>query len=178
MSILTRHDIVAGLHDLAERLAGDELTVQIVVVGGAAMVLEHAPERGATRDVDCWVNSPPDVRESVSRHVATIGRERQWPHDWLNDAATRFFPENAGPSDWHTLLQLGSVTIDVADAKMLFVMKLRASRPTRDFTDLDVLADHLAVTSRDQVLELYDSRYPEDPLTARAAIWLHARFGA
>ncbi len=83
--MLERGDIVWALEQLAVRLGDAGHKVSISVVGGAAIVLEHNPNRGSTNDIDGWINATPRNRAAVDSVVADISRERGWPDDWLND---------------------------------------------------------------------------------------------
>ncbi len=178
--MLERSDIVWALEQLAVRLGNAGHTVSISVVGGAAIALEHNPDRGSTNDIDGWISATPATRTAVDSVIADISRERGWPDDWLNDKATTngFIPEDAEAKDFHEVVSHGDVTITVAGPTLLFAMKLRASRGRRDFLDLDVLVGVCEITSRAAAVELYEGHYPEDPLSAKAQTWLDQHFPA
>jgi hypothetical protein len=78
---------VWALEQLAVRLGDAGHTLSIAVVGGAAIVLEHNPDRGSTNDIDDWINTTPATRTAVDSVIADISQERGWPDDWLNDKA-------------------------------------------------------------------------------------------
>src|SRR4051794_3519783 len=86
MRLLSRAMILTALEELARELAAMGTTRQeeIVLAGGAALVLmDNARE--ATRDAAvCAVASgPAALREAARRVAATLGL----PEDWLNDGA-------------------------------------------------------------------------------------------
>ena len=176
--MLERHDIVWALDQLVVRLSGGGHKVSISVVGGAAIVLEHNPDRGSTNDIDGWIHATPETRLAVDLVVADISQERGWPDDWLNDKVMTngFIPEDAEACDFHEVVSHGMVSITVAEPPLLFAMKLRASRGRRDFLDLDVLVDVCKINSRAAAVELYDRHYPEDPLSHKAKGWLDQHF--
>ena len=83
--ILERSDIEWALKQLAVRLGDARQTVSKSVVGGAAIVLEHNPDRGSTNDIDGWINAAPATRTAVDSVIADISPERGEPDDWPND---------------------------------------------------------------------------------------------
>jgi hypothetical protein len=83
--VLSRDDIRRALLALAGELQDMSARCEIVIVGGAAVVLLYGA-REATKDVDVLILSaiePAIVREAVRR----TGRALDLPEDWLNDAA-------------------------------------------------------------------------------------------
>ena len=78
--------IVWALAQLAVRLGNAGHTVSISVVGGAVIVLEHNPDRGATNDIDCCINATPATRTAVDSVIADISRQRGWPNEWMRAA--------------------------------------------------------------------------------------------
>ncbi len=86
MALLSRDDIIKGMTSLAEKARAENVTLEIVVVGGAAMALAYQ-SRLATRDVDVVFLSPPHFEAQIRRWAKLIAAEHQWPDDWLNDAA-------------------------------------------------------------------------------------------
>lgn len=83
--MLSRDDIRRALLALAGELKELSARCEIVVVGGAAVVLLYGA-REATKDVDVVILSridPTLVRRAVQRVAGALGL----PDDWLNDAA-------------------------------------------------------------------------------------------
>ena len=74
--MLERADIEWALHEIARRLDAAGLEVSISVVGGAAIVLDHNPDRGATNDIDTWIAAAPVTREEINRIIADIAVEK------------------------------------------------------------------------------------------------------
>src|SRR4051795_12149617 len=81
---LTADDITNALATLAAELEREEVSAEIVIVGGAALVmLFHARE--STKDVDAYFVRP---EASVVRAAAErVAQHLDLPSDWLNDAA-------------------------------------------------------------------------------------------
>src|SRR6185369_3304545 len=83
--MLSRDDIRRALLALAVELTGTPVRCEIVVVGGAAIVLLYGA-REATKDVDVFIlnqGDPTVVRRAVQRVADALAL----PDDWLNDAA-------------------------------------------------------------------------------------------
>lgn len=169
--MLSRKDIESALVEFATRLDAAGVEVVVHVVGGAAMVLAYDESRGSTRDVDSWF-PPASARREVLRVVEELAVERGLPADWLNDKANVFIPESADTSGWRVLLSVGRVVVKVADAEVMFAMKMRAGRPARDFADLDVLARILGITTRAAAVEVFERNYPWDEMKPTVEFWL------
>jgi hypothetical protein len=82
---LTRKVIVEALGLLAEHLRSEEPRVELIIVGGAAMVLLFGA-RESTKDVDGFqldLEASPRVAGAAASVAMVLGL----PGDWLNDAA-------------------------------------------------------------------------------------------
>lgn len=176
--MLERDDVLWAVAEIARRLEGTEIQVTLSVIGGAAMVLQHNAERGSTDDIDTWIAGSREARGALERIVDEIATERGWPRDWLNDRAARnaFIPEGVGSDDFTIIIEGTNVTVRVAQARLMFVMKLHAARGRRDFDDLDVLVALCSIASREGAIELYERSYPEHVLKPAANRWLDATF--
>lgn len=100
MTSLTRQVIVEALGLLADRLRSDEPRVDLIIVGGAAMVLLFGA-RESTKDVDGFqldLAAGPRVAEAAAKVALAL----ELPGDWLNDAAKGYVHG----------LSLGSVLLD------------------------------------------------------------------
>jgi hypothetical protein len=61
-----------------------------------------------------------------------------------------------------------------ADERAMLAMKMRASRPSRDFEDIKFLLDLCGVSSESDAVSLYNEYFPDDPLPKRALPLLRA----
>ncbi len=136
MDRLGRDEIVLALNQLAAELPEGE-QVDLVVVGGAALVLLYGA-RETTRDVDAFALSgaPASVREA-SRRVAT---RLALPDDWLNDGAKGFVH---GLAIGDVLLTAGALTVHTLAPQQLLAMKLSAWRDDVDVADAALLLSKL-----------------------------------
>ena len=81
MKSLSREVIVEALNRVASELEADEGTYQLVIAGGAALVLLYGA-RESTKDVDV-IQADRAVRDAGLQIAKQLGL----PRDWLNDGA-------------------------------------------------------------------------------------------
>ena len=159
--MLERDDLIAGLRELAAGLAGNGEHVGIRIVGGAALSLYYF-DRRSTVDIDAAIH-PSEAALEVASHIA---RRRGWPADWLNSGAAGFIPFVG--ADWHVILDNDDISVSVASAETLLVMKLRASRPGRDDDDIARLLSICGIHSVEAADELFESFYRGEVLEEKA----------
>lgn len=126
-------------------------TFDVVIVGGAAMILHFGASR-ATRDVDVMVlkGNVHHLRAAVSRVATEVGL----PSDWLNDGAKGFV--GVLPPEFRTRLQaleyplahLHLYALGLPDQVVLKIIALRA----QDLEDLELLLPQLSDADRKEVV--------------------------
>jgi len=84
MGLLSKPDLIAALSRLGELALERGDRVELLRLGDSAMVLVF-DARESTKDVDVVVLSPEAAR--VRELAQIVATERNWPADWLNDAA-------------------------------------------------------------------------------------------
>jgi hypothetical protein len=175
MATFTREQLLAALNDLVSELAAAQVAARIRIAGGAAMVLVHDPDRGATRDIDALLVDP---RDEVLQAVERLAQREHWPSDWLNTNAQMYSPDPDHPEPaWEVFIERSGVVIEVATAPFLLAMKLHAARGLRDTDDIESLVARSGVRSVNQAVELYEAHYRADPLPERALLKLRQLFG-
>lgn len=128
--MLTRQDITSALERLGQLALADGYTLDLVVLGGAAMVLGY-DARLSTHDVDAFFLPPPEA-SVVRRWCVAVAEELGLPDDWLNDAAKGFL---VGLSLGPTLLSAPGIEVRQPKAEQLLAMKLCAWRDDVDIAD-------------------------------------------
>lgn len=113
------------LLELSQRLSQRGASVQMFIVGGAAMALEYDGGR-MTRDVDAVFAPTDDVRQIVSQ----MGDEHGLERDWINDAVKGYLPGT--DSSPVTVFESASLLVQVPSPEYLLAMKVHASRDDRD----------------------------------------------
>lgn len=61
----------------------------------------------------------------------------------------------------------GAVMVHIASAQVLLAMKIRASRPGRDASDIEFLCKYLNLSSVAKAVEIYENYYPDELLPNR-----------
>jgi hypothetical protein len=145
MKLLLRADILEALEALAGELEVRKLPTEILVGGGAALVLLY-DAREATRDVDAFALTSADA--TAVRHASRKIAERlSLPEDWLNDGAKGYLH---GLLPGQVLLQTPALIVRAIAPQQLFAMKLSAWRDDVDIADARLLLSKLS-GGKDQV---------------------------
>jgi Nucleotidyltransferase of unknown function (DUF6036) len=135
---LSASDIRNAFDALSEELERAGEHAEIVVAGGAALVLLFGA-RTSTKDVDAYFLTP---KASVLRRAAENVADRiGLPSDWLNDGAKGYFVE---VSSGDVLYGSRSLTVYAASTEQLLAMKLAAWRDAVDRADARLLLSQLA----------------------------------
>jgi hypothetical protein len=175
MVTLSREQLESALEELVDELVIAGVAARVRVVGGAAIVLAHNPDRAATRDVDAVLADPADAVLAAARCIA---ERRKWPADWLNTDAMIYSPDPDHPEPaWEMMISRGGVTVEVGSATYLLAMKLHAARGRRDTDDIATLVGRCRLSSVEAAIELYEAHYRADPLPERALATLRRLLG-
>jgi hypothetical protein len=144
---LSADDIERAFAALSEQLDREHASAEIVVVGGAALVLLfHARE--TTKDVDAVFLRP---EASVVRHAAEeVASRLNLPSDWLNDGAKGYL---VGITTGELLYNSASLIVRAASTEQLLAMKLAAWRDAIDRSDASLLLNKMSGT-REAIWEL------------------------
>lgn len=148
--MLSRDDIRRALLALAHELGDAAVRCEVVVVGGAAVVLLYNA-RETTKDVDVLIlggNDPALVRTAVQRVAGALGL----PDDWLNDAAKGYVH---GLALGEVLLDEPALLVRALAPHQLLAMKLSAWRDDVDIEDARLLLGKLSA-DRDEVWQLVE----------------------
>lgn len=160
---LSREDIIRGLKDLADDLNKREVSADIYVIGGAALVLRYF-DRRLTVDVDLRAFDFDLIRPSAESVAETNG----WDPDWINNAATQFVPSLGKDVTWETIYEQQGISFKVTTPEVMLVMKLAASRTGRDDRDIANLLAITGLTTIEDLEELYEDYFPGDVLPHKA----------
>lgn len=148
---------------LGDKLRRRGVVGELHVFGGAAMVLAF-DARAATRDVDALFEPDGPVLDAA-REVAA---ELELPRSWLNNQAGSYVSGWAGrgtPVYDHPHLR-----VMTTPAKHLLAMKVRAARSVRDADDIRLLLDTLQLDTLEEIVELVERYFPDEPLSARSRL--------
>jgi len=158
--------------ELGARCAARGLTVEMFLVGGAAMALAYSRER-ATRDLDAIFEPTMAVYEEA-RYLAD---KHGLPPDWLEDAVKGLMPDGADDGEQVRLYREG-ISVAVASPSYLFAMKAVAARLEDDGDDLLTLARILGITNVEQAFSVLEHFYGPGRLTAKTSLFVESLLGA
>jgi len=140
MNILPRPQIIQALETLGVLAHQQAHTIELVVMGGAAMVLMYNA-RPATRDVDVLIQSP---RARLVRQLAKqVAQQFDLPLDWLNDGAKGYL---VGLSQGDIVFSAPGILVKTPAVAQLLAMKLSAWRDDVDIDDARHLLQNLEGT--------------------------------
>ena len=130
---LSAEDIRRGFAALADEFARRGERAEIVIAGGAALVLLFNA-RQTTKDVDAYILRPEasHVRDAVRQ----VAHELELPDDWLNDGAKGYF---VGVSNGEVLHESEALSVRAVSTVQLLAMKLSAWRDAIDRADARLL---------------------------------------
>ncbi len=153
---MEQHEIETYLQALHDELARVAVTGEIVIFGGAAMVIAHKA-RVSTKDVDAIMMPKSIIYEAAAR----IEHKDGAPAGWLNDAVKGFLSAAAETEliyDWPHL------KIYVASPSYLLAMKclsMRLGKDETDLADIRFLMKKLDLRNPDDIVDLVEKFYPQ-----------------
>lgn len=128
--MLSRTEISQALERLGELAVAQKIQVELLLVGGAAMVLLYNA-RLSTRDLDVIILRPRQAH-LVRSLASQVADEFNLPLEWLNDGVKGFM---AGVSTGPTVMTSPGILVKTASAEQLLAMKLSAWRDDVDIAD-------------------------------------------
>lgn len=167
MAVLTRTEIESALIRLGALGLQNNTPIELIVVGGAAMVLVFQA-RESTHDVDALIIKPATAQ--VARQLASqVANEQGLHEDWLNDGAKGYLH---GFNDGGIAFKAPGIVVHYPATEQLLAMKLSAWRDDVDIADARRLLYELIQIEPDhdhiwQRVELY--LIPGDELKAQYA---------
>ena len=139
MSLLSRDEIIGALQKLGVLAQEHKLSIELWVIGGAAMSLAFNA-RESTHDVDALIVSPREARK-VRELAKQVADEMGFEEDWLNDGAKGYF---MGLSQGDVVLQSPGLVVKRPSVEQLLAMKLSAWRDDVDIEDARILLQQLS----------------------------------
>jgi len=175
-STLTREQILAALAALSEELGRKDVTGEICLFGGTAMVLAFSA-RISTKDVDAVFQPATIIRELARR----ISAELHLPPDWLNDGVKGFL-SHRHETTASGLPQFAHLRLTAPVPEYLLAMKCMAARigatadEATDVADIVFLIRHLNLQSAKEVLSLVGQYYPANRIPVKTQYLVEGLF--
>lgn len=165
---MNRREMERYLKRLGLELHQQHLTGEIVIAGGAAMLLVIGSRR-ATRDIDAYFLTESLAIRAAREHVA---QAFGLPSDWLNDGVKGFFQTQPPTS---LVREYPGLRVFAVAPEYLFAMKASAGRP-QDVRDLQELIAYLHLASADEALELVQRYIPPQRLAPKVRYIIETLF--
>jgi Nucleotidyltransferase of unknown function (DUF6036) len=134
---LSADDINRAFAALSEELQRHQQHAEIVVVGGAALVLLFGA-RESTKDVDAYFVKP--AAAEIRAAAEAVANRLELPRDWLNDGARGYL---VGLTTGAVLYDSPALIVRAASTAQLLAMKLTAWRDAIDRGDAQLLLSHM-----------------------------------
>ena len=162
---MSREELEQALTRLGQLLRERQVTGEIAVFGGAAMIIGFHFNR-RTQDIDAQIT---EGHGQVTQAAHEVARELSLPTTWLNEQATAYLSEHREFSFFRTYPSEGEYGLRVmmAQPRYLLAMKLLGLRTDRDVPDVVHLARQLKLTTKEQLLSLLQRYYPDERVPAK-----------
>ncbi len=148
-------DISSLLKEVARELGPKGPQHVILVVGGSLLALHYL--RDSTRDVDSAKRLATEVKSAVS----VVAERHGLAPLWMNDHAAPYRPLTLREKECDILLAEGRLRALGAPLRIVFIMKLYASR-RRDAEDLKRLWTLCQFESAEEAVEFFYESYPHE----------------
>jgi hypothetical protein len=165
---LTRARIVEALNLLGELAEQEEVTLELCLYGGSAMMLAYSA-RETTKDVDV-IARPSDV---ALRLASAVARRLSLDESWMNNEVRRFVSDRGtfAPLEIQELESAAKQRLKItrASAGYLLAMKCLAGRSALpgfpgDIADIRFLIRKMGIRTIEQVQEHLERFYPDEVL--------------
>ncbi len=157
---MNREDIGKYLRMLGQELQKKQVIGEILLVGGAVMLLEVG-NREVTKDIDAYFD--PKYSSAIREATMTIASREGLPGDWLNDGVKGFFYSQPPHKRW---AEYPGLRVYVATLDYILVMKVVAGRP-QDIEDAKALIQILQISDAQEVFDLIAKYTRQQKLEAR-----------
>lgn len=164
----SREELKWALSLLNEELRKNQVTGEICIVGGAAMILAFG-SRESTRDIDALVMAPASVRMAAAK----VARDNGLPDNWLNDGA-KGFASGQNP-ELKEILTFSHLRVVAPSGEYILAMKCIAARvglDEHDKEDTNFLMQHLGLRSVEAVLKIVEKYYPKERIPAKTQYFI------
>lgn len=160
MTCISKKQILRYLEELSLAMEKKGLKGEILLFGGAAMVLAF-DARSSTKDVDAIFRPKKEIY-AISKEIA--GRHHL-PEGWLNDSVkgfirSDFFKQNL-------FIRYSNLSIYIPEPQYLLAMKCMSMRigvESSDIDDIKTLLKYLKIKKAEAVFQLVEKYYPQNKI--------------
>jgi hypothetical protein len=162
MAAMEKEQIEFYLEKLSEALEKQDVKGEIVLYGGAVMVLAFKA-RPSTKDVDA-VFIPKDL---IYQAAGEVEDQFGAPESWLNDAVKGFVSLREEVDPYRDLPNLKVFTAAPEYLLAMKCMSLRIGLGSSDVEDVRFLIRHLGLTSAKDLLDRIEKYYPRNQISPK-----------
>lgn len=157
---MNKEDIEKYLRMLGDELQKKHVTGEILLVGGAVMLLEVG-NREITKDIDAYFDQK--YAAAIREAVIVIAKREGLISGWLNDAVKGFFSTQPPNRKW---VEYPGLRVYIPSLDYLLVMKVVAGRP-QDVEDAKALIKKLHISNAQEVFALIAKYTKKEKLEVR-----------
>ena len=160
MTILSKENILKYLEELSREIGKEGLKGEILVFGGAAMILAFNA-RPSTKDVDAIFQPKSKIYE-LSKKIA---ERHGLPENWLNDSVKGFVRSDL--FDYNLFVRFENLSVYIPEPEYLLAMKsisMRIGVESSDIDDIKYLLKHLKLKNTDDIFDIIKKYYPRDQI--------------
>ena len=166
--LLDRTRIRELLTELGSRCAARGFSVEMFLVGGAAIALAYG-ERRATRDLDAIFEPKMKVYAEAKKMADELGL----PEDWLNDSVKGLLPDFPDTGSQATTSSNG-LRVVVPSPEYLFAMKATSARLGIDDDDLKLLGEIVGIKDAEDAYAIVAKFYRQERISAKSGFYLQS----
>lgn len=165
MKQLSKEKILRYLKDLDEELRKKSVIGEVLLYGGAVMVLVF-DARPATKDVDAVFMPVKTMLEAIKK----VAEKNNLEEDWMNDGV-KGFQSNVGEKQ--AFLNLSNLRLYVPTKEYLLAMKALASRvDAKDRADVEFLIKALGIKTAEEVFDSVEKYYPRKQIAPKTQFFI------
>jgi hypothetical protein len=160
MTTLSKKQILHYLEELSVEMEKKNLKGEILLFGGAAMVLAFNT-RSSTKDVDAIFRPKKEIY-AISKEIAD---RYQLPEGWLNDSVKGFVTSDSFQQN--LFIRYKNLSVYTPEPQYLLAMKcmsMRIGAESSDIDDIKTLLKHLKIKKAEDVFDLIEKYYPQNQI--------------
>ncbi|MDQ0155268.1 ABC transporter substrate-binding protein [Robertmurraya andreesenii] len=170
MELMNKDKLLKIFDYLNERLKENQLQLEITIYGGSIMTMVY-DNRPATKDIDCVFG---ETNEKLLNNILDLTKFAfNLSEDWINEEIKEPLKVIL-KEDKETYKLYSNLKILKPKAKQLLAMKILAARPepAKDFIDAYILCKDLDITTKAELLDVFEEFIPLTLLGERQRIFI------
>jgi hypothetical protein len=160
MKPLSKEKIIKYLKELSDEMGKQNLKGEILLFGGAAMVLAFNA-RPSTKDIDAIFRPKREIY-AISKQIAET---HLIPESWLNDSVKGFLTNDSFEQKLY--FRFENLSVYIPDPDYLLAMKcisMRIGMESSDVEDIKFLIRHLHIKKSEKIIQIIEKYYPKNQI--------------